>query len=331
MNRPNLLATLLFVGALILGTARSIPSARADEAPRPPMGLIVCVPANRSPDVQKLLRQQVGRLYGDVVKGDRLVVINASTRQTIVNAVIPDLGTTDNERDNALLDVFAPVNAFVAHMDPSAQLDNAHIIANVRDIEANILQTFEMRPVNAIFIGKILWSEPHESDWDFRTRLPSDYFLLERGGWFGLRGEETALKGVRVSILFTDKNDDFAWNGWQQMVVEFYRKSILGRGGTIGEIGAYAQGSYPRFFASTEDTRAVKIDTTAPKVLYAPGSVGVRVVQLGDDPPINPDHKEPSNVRSSRSVSRRHGNHSHPAGAGSGFGHDHAGSGSVPS
>ena len=324
MIQRALLCTLL----LLLAIGGSLGTACGADAPRKPMSVIIAVPANRSPAFQRQFTHDLGLLYTDVIPGDQVTVINASTLQVVEQVTIPaDLGESDNERDNALEESFAPIFRFANTSDSNEDMDNVHIPALEREIGHNVMPTIDARPVNVIVIGSIQWDEPRDATWNFHQYFPSDFFLLQRGGSFGLAGDESSLTGTRVSILYTDKKSDFPWDGFRNDVIDFWRKSIKGRGGSIGEVAAYGEGSYQHFFATTEDTRAATINVTAPMVLYAPGSVNVPVDRLGANP--LPPEKGQNNAHLDRRFSRRHGHNSHSSGTGGGAGHNRNGAGSV--
>ena len=281
MNRRHLLigTALAFANAFCRGPAR------AEVAQRAPVALVIAMPANRSAALQKQIRQDIARLYVGAAPGDRLVFVNASTLQQIAAITVPDnLGDSDRERDDALLDLFAPVYRFVARSDPSAPLDNLHIPPLLREIGRNVLGQFPDHKANVILIGSVIWDEPKDANWTFRDHLPSDYFLNMAGGAFGVAGEESILSGARVSILYSERPENFAYEGFRGAIVDLWRKSIRGRAGRVGEIGPYGSGSYDRFFAATEDTTPAVISTTAPRVVYEAGGHLVPVQRLGELP-----------------------------------------------
>jgi hypothetical protein len=319
----------LLTGGLVLAvSALCIRPAFAQDAARNPVALIIAAPANRSPGMQKLLRRDLARLYGDVITGDQISFVNASSLQVMATFTVPgNLGDTENERDDALLDLFAPLNAFVSRTDSTVPVDNVHMPALLREIGRNILPTFTGHAANVVIIGSMQWEEKEEADWSFHDHMPSDFFLSQSGGSFGLAGEETILNGARVSILYSDKPDAFAWEGFRQMALAWWRKSIRGRGGAVGEIAPYGQGSYPRFFATTEDATPAPIDTAAKMVLYAPGMVTVPVKRIGDKP--LPSKKDSHDAHVDNRIHRRHGYHKNPAGPAGRAGQHNSGGGVV--
>jgi hypothetical protein len=268
---------------------------------REPAGLVLAIPANRSPALNKLIGQHMARLYGDIIAGDRLIVVNASTQGVVAHIVAGDLGDADNEvdRDEALLDQFAPVSRFIAVNDSSVSVDNCNIPATLRAMKSN-LPWFPDRKANVIIFGSLNWENRKDATWAFKDHLVMDGFLNERGGPFGVVSEENILNGALVSILFTDAPDAFITSGGEKWVQNFWGKSIKGRGGRVGAIEPYNAGSYPRLFATLEDITIYSIDPNAPKAIIEPRMVLTPTYR--SDQPIPTGVAKPRPVRTSPGV-----------------------------
>jgi hypothetical protein len=237
---------------------------------REPVTLVLAIPANRSPHLDGFLRPHIAHLYRDLTPGDRLVVVNASTQGTVALVEAGDLGDNDVDRDEALLDQFAPITRFLGVNDNSVPVDNCNIPATLRTMK-NVLALFPDRKANVVIFGSLNWENKKDAKWTFKDVFVLDGFLNQQGGAFGVVGEEDILRGALVSILFTDAPDAFLSTGGEQWVQKFWGKSIKGRGGRVGAIEAYDAGSYQRFFSTVEDTTPYVIDADAARAIMVPG------------------------------------------------------------
>jgi hypothetical protein len=179
-----------------------------------------------------------------------------------------------------------------------------------------------------IVFGSLNWENKKDATWAFKDHLVMDGFLNDRGGPFGVVGEESILRGALVSILFTDTPDAFITTGGAKWVQNFWGKSIKGRGGRVGAIEPYNAGSYQRLFASLEDPTPYIIDTSAPRAIIEPGMVMTPTYRPGqaipgvtnnDPPPAGGKRGGVTGPRPairSTSTVKPHPGRPHPAGRG---------------
>lgn len=263
---------------------------------RDPVAIVLAVPANRSAELTNQIRRDVARLYSDVRPGDRFVLVNASTQGVVKEIVMPaDIGEADRDRDDALLDLFAPINRFLAINDPTAPADDLNIPMTLRAIGLAVLPRFPAKQANVVLIGSMNWENERDATWSFKSHLVLDGFLNQKGGPFGVIGEEHVLDGARVSILFTDKPEAFKTTGSQKHVIAFWGKSIRGRGGRVGSIEPYAPDAYTRLFATAEDPTPYEIDVNAPRAIQVVGYNPTPVIKSGQ--PLVPRNAKPSGIR----------------------------------
>jgi hypothetical protein len=246
-------------------------------AAREPQSFVIALPANRSPDTQQEAGRLATRLYTEVIPGDWVTFFDASQLKIVTSFQVPaDLGESERERDEALGDLFLPINRFIAQNDAASPLNNLNIPETLRELGINILPKFPDRRANIVMIGSMIWDNPKTAvNWSFRNRIPSDAFLADHGSAFGLGGQETILSGALVSLLYTDRSGDFEWEGFRKLTIAFWGKSILGRGGRIGAIKPFDADSFARLTSSVEDTTPYPINLKDDRYLIKPGMIVV--------------------------------------------------------
>ena len=267
MRRRAFLAGLLASAAI-----------RSAFAAREPQSFVIVLPANRSPAIQQEAGRLATRLYTEVVAGDWVTFVNASELKVVTSFQVPgDLGDSERERDDALGDLFLPINRFIAVNDTTVPLNGLNIPETLRELGINILPKFPEHRANIVLIGSMIWDNPKAAvNWSFHNHIPSDAFLADHGGAFGIGGQETILSGALISLLYTDKLEDFQWEGSRKLMIAFWGKSIVGRGGSIGAIKPFDADSFDRLTSHVVDTTPYPINFKDDRYLIKPGFVVVQ-------------------------------------------------------
>jgi hypothetical protein len=205
-----------------------------------------------------------------------------------------DLGDSDSDRDDALGDLFMPINRFVVKGDATAPVDQLFIPETLREIGLNVMSKLPDHKANVVLIGSAIWEKPDDANWSFRSRVPSDSFLCERGGEFGLVGQESILTGARVSLLYTDDTEKgFEWESSRQLIIAFWGKSIVGRGGHVGAIKPFDADGFDRLMSSVEDPTPYAINPKEKRFLHGSGTEYI-ATQFSGKPPAKKTSATPS-------------------------------------
>jgi hypothetical protein len=236
---------LALAAALLASTAISSASARS---------FVVAMPANLSPPTQEAARSFFAGVFDRLQAGDTLAVVDTSHFTVPVQVTLPaNLGPTPKARARVLGEAEGRINDMIDQPDPKVLPDNLHIPVLLREIGLNVLPNLPDRDPQVVLLGSLIWEDPKEGDWTFREFVPSDGFLVEPIGSFGVTGQESILAGSLISICYTDKVDGFQWEGFRQMTINFWGKSIAGRGGKVGSIEPIAEDCVGRLFSRAAD------------------------------------------------------------------------------
>ncbi|MBN8929686.1 MAG: hypothetical protein J0H19_24075 [Rhodospirillales bacterium] len=225
--------------------------------------MIVAMPANMSSSVQEEASAFMGRVYQDLKPNDVLIVFDASRERPVATLRMPDhIGTGRRDRIRALGPAAGQIMDFITGTAPDAKPDNLNIPATLREIGATIMP--EVKEAKILLIGSLFYDDPRNANFTTKEFLPSDGFLTQnvRGG-FSVIGQEALLKGALVSICYTDPGSAFQTEAFRQSTVEFWGKSIVGRGGKVGSIQEYSRACAARLRSDVVDPAEYKIDYTA--------------------------------------------------------------------
>lgn len=224
---------------------------------------VIAVPASLSPAASDQATTLFGGLYERLRPGDQMVVVDASHLTRVATINVPaNLGDGKKARARAFGADYGAINAFLAGTDSKSATDNLNIPRLLREIGFDILPAMRDHKAQVLLVGSIIWENAQDGDFTFRDMTPSDGFLTTPGDTFSVIGQETALSGALVSICFTDKLSDFQWDGFRDQIVNFWGKSIVGRGGAVGSIQPAAGNCLDRLLDATPSTQSFVIDRT---------------------------------------------------------------------
>jgi hypothetical protein len=239
MRRFGLAAALLL--GLIFATAAQARS------------YIVALPANLSPAFVELAEGIIAGAFDRLQSGDTLIGFDATHLSIIGQITVPaTIGTDAKARAREFGELEGKINDVIEEPDKSAAADDINIPVLLREIGLNVLPKLSDHDVHTLLIGSVIWADKG-TNWSFRENLPSDGFLVKPIGVFAVTGQETSLAGSLTSICYTDKITGFAWEGFRQETLNFWAKSIVGRGGKVGGLQPIAADCPARLFSMQED------------------------------------------------------------------------------
>jgi hypothetical protein len=235
---------------------------------------VVAIPANMSSDLQDKATEFFGGVFERAQPGDRLVVEDAGHLTMAVDFTFPrDLSAEPKPRARQLSTAQGAVNDAVSQESDGWIVDSLNIPALLRELGTNVLPKLKDKDVHVILVGSIVWQSPKETmggTWSFKDKLPSDGFLTRNVGTFGIVGQENILAGALVSICSSDNIGEFPRESFRLAIVQFWGKSIVGRGGKVGAIIPYSAACVDRLFASDEDPTHYVIDPNEDVFLRTP-------------------------------------------------------------
>ena len=226
--------------------------------------LVVAVPANMSPATAEAAETFFTGLFNRLQPRDTVAVFDATHLTIAAQVTAPDnLGTDPKARARVFGAARGDINDMIEQAAPEAVPDDLNIPVLLREIGLNVIPKLpDKDDLHILLIGSILW-QSKDTNWSFREYIPSDGFLVKPVGVFRVTGQESILTGSLTSICYTDKIDGFQWEGFRQQTIEFWGKSIVGRGGKVGGIQPFAADCVARLFSPVEDKTAYVIDRHA--------------------------------------------------------------------
>jgi hypothetical protein len=229
--------------------------------------LVVAIPANMSPGLVETTEGFFADVFNRQEPRDTLVVFDASHLKIIAQVIAPqNLGTDAKARARVFGEAEGAVNDVIDEPDKSAKADDLNIPVLLRELGLNVIPKLPDHDPHVVLIGSTIWSDK-DTNWSFKEFIPSDGFLTNRVGVFNVLGQETILNGALISICYTDKIDGFAWEGFRRETLNFWGKSLTGRGGKVGGFQPYAPDCAARLFSTLEDKTAYTIDHRQPVFL----------------------------------------------------------------
>lgn len=222
--------------------------------------MIVAVPARLSADAQTEVSEFFGKTFQSLQPKDKLIVFDASRLRIVATLNMPDqIGTGKRARIKALGPAAGQIMDFITGADADAVADGLNIPSTLREIGATILPT--VKDAKVLLVGSAFYEDRRNADFSTRDFVPSDGFLLEKTrGVFSVAGQENTLKGALVSICYTDPSSAFVSEQFRQMTVDFWGKSIVGRGGKVGSIQQYSSACAERLRSDVVDPAQYKIN-----------------------------------------------------------------------
>jgi hypothetical protein len=247
----NRMAAAFALAAMLSGTAEA-------------RSLVVAVPANMSPETAEDAETFFTALFDGLQPRDTLVVFDATHLTIAAQVTAPDnLGTDPKARARVFGAARGSINDLLEQAARDAVPDDLNIPVLLRELGLNVIpQLPDKDDLHILLIGSILW-QSKDANWSFREYVPSDGFLVQPVGIFRVSGQESLLAGSITSICYTDKIDGFQWEGFRQQTIDFWGKSIVGRGGKVGGIQPLAADCVARLFSPVEDKTPYVIDRHA--------------------------------------------------------------------
>ncbi|NOG70474.1 hypothetical protein [Roseicella sp. DB1501] len=222
---------------------------------------IVALPANLSPAAQEHVAEFFGQVYMALEPKDSLTVFDASHLRRVATLFMPEtIGTGKRDRIKALGPAAGQISEFISGVDAGVKADDINIPAALRDLGSTVLPTMPGGKANVLFIGSLIWENENDGNFNTRNFIPSDGFLMDAGGPFGVVGQEKVLSGALVSFCYTDAVKSFASERFRQKLVSFWGKSVVGRGGKVGAIEAYGSGCAARLASDAVDATPYAIN-----------------------------------------------------------------------
>jgi hypothetical protein len=240
---------------------------------------VIVVPDHMSPSAQEGAQGLIMGAIGRLKTGDNFTLYDAGHLAVVAEMMTPDLPVAPKGRARALAPLLGKINQFLGEPADEASANNLNIPATLRELGTNVIPKLKDKDIHIMMVGSIVWFSPKETNdtWSFKDKLPSDGFFTRNAGSFGIGAQETILAGTLVSICFSDKIDDFPREGFRRAIMEFWGKSIVGRGGKVGAIVPYSSACTDRLFASDEDPTPYVIDRNEDLFLRTPKWITVPV------------------------------------------------------
>jgi hypothetical protein len=244
------------LSALMLGSALSTPALSRS--------YVVVMPANLSPSFAEIAEGFVADVVNRLQPGDTLAAFDASHLSLIGMQTAPDDLAADDAYARARVfgELEGRINDIIDEADKTAAENDLDIPVALREVGLNLLPKLPDKEPHILLLGSVIWAS-RDANWSFRETLPSDGFFLKPIGSFNVLGQETILSGALVSICYTDKIDGFTSEGFRRETLNYWGKSIVGRGGHVGGFQPFAPDCAARLFSSVEDQTPYVIDRHA--------------------------------------------------------------------
>ena len=242
---------------------------------------VVGIPANASATTQTNLEGFFAKVFDNLKPRDTLVVMDANHLKPVAQFIVPDdIPATPKARARFFGPYQGKINEAIGEPDTTSLQDNLNIPTLLRELGTNIFPKLAERDnIHVVILGSIMWESPKNSKgtWTFRDYIPSDGFLTKPIGVFNILGQEKMLAGSLVSVCYTDKINDFQREGFRRETINFWGKSVVGRGGKVGSFQPADDDCATRLFSKTEDPTPYVIDRNADVYLMQAHWVTVQV------------------------------------------------------
>lgn len=206
-------------------------------APVQARDLVIALSPHQSPQQAKTQIMTLLQFLTTLEAGDRAVILNGASIQTIGTFNIP----TDKSYSQPKARLLANKSVVAAMLEFAAQATGDGEAVNVPQILDHVAQRFSpSTPMDVLVLASPLFDDPKEPAFSMKAGLlPSDGHILARRADtpFGTKGNEQSLANIRVHWGFSGE-DVFLSDHHRHLVKRFWTLYLRAQGGALSSFTA---------------------------------------------------------------------------------------------